>query len=190
LVEIYPRRGALVRGPSPGDIRDAYLVRAELEGLAAEIATARITAEQLDSLRQAEDEFRETIREAFELTIGDQVHENLGWGRANHRFHQAILDAAETPFLVSTIEHVYGVVPRNLTWRAIRSRTGLEANVQQHEAIRSAIESGDPLAARAAMRDHIRRSGELIAEWFDNQRLESKDSGVGPRPVGSEPSTV
>jgi DNA-binding GntR family transcriptional regulator len=81
-------------------------------------------------------------------------------------------------------------VPRNLTWRAIRSRSGLEANVQQHEAIRSAIESGDPLAARAAMRDHIRKSGELIAEWFDNQRLESKESDVGPSPVGSEPSTV
>ena len=185
LVEIYPNRGALVRGPSPGDIRDAYRVRAELEGLAAEIATTKITEEQLETLRQAEAEFRDTIREAFELTIGDQVHENLGWGHANTRFHQAILDAAQTPFLVSTIEHVYSVVPRNLTWLAIRSRAALRANIQQHEAIRRSIEAGDSLLAREAMRDHIRRSGDLIAEWFNNQQAKSED-GVGGDASGSE----
>ncbi len=38
LVEITPRRGAFIRGPSTEEIREAYVVRAELEGLAAELA--------------------------------------------------------------------------------------------------------------------------------------------------------
>src|SRR5581483_10873398 len=38
LVELRPNRGALVRDVSPREIRDAYEVRAELEGLAAELA--------------------------------------------------------------------------------------------------------------------------------------------------------
>src|SRR4051795_13053654 len=46
LVELRPHRGALVRGLSPREIRDAYEVRAELEGLAAELAAARIHHEQ------------------------------------------------------------------------------------------------------------------------------------------------
>ena len=31
MIDLQPRRGALVRGPSPRDIREAYVVRAELE---------------------------------------------------------------------------------------------------------------------------------------------------------------
>ena len=38
LVEMLPRRGALVRGPSAREVREAYEVRAELEGLAASLA--------------------------------------------------------------------------------------------------------------------------------------------------------
>src|SRR3954451_8950118 len=50
LVEVQPRRGALVRAPSAREIRAAYEVRAELEGLAAELAARRIHQEQLDLL--------------------------------------------------------------------------------------------------------------------------------------------
>ena len=61
LVELQPHRGALVRGPSAREIRDAYEVRAELEGLAAELAAQRIHQAQLDGLHEAQSEFRETL---------------------------------------------------------------------------------------------------------------------------------
>jgi DNA-binding GntR family transcriptional regulator len=189
LVEIYPHRGALVRGPTPANIREAYLVRAELEGLAAELATTQITEDQLDTLRQAEQEFRDGIHQAFDVTIGDRVHENFGWGHANHRFHQAILDAANAPLLVSLIDNVYGVVPRNMTWSAIRSKRDLEENIRQHQAIRTAIEARDPAAARDAMRDHIRRSGELIAQWFEAKQPASEDGQMPDAGAESSPTS-
>lgn len=38
IIVLHPRRGALVQGTSAREIRDACLVRAELEGYAAELA--------------------------------------------------------------------------------------------------------------------------------------------------------
>src|SRR5205823_5718565 len=38
IVQLEPRRGARVRGPSAREVREAYEVRAELEGLAAMLA--------------------------------------------------------------------------------------------------------------------------------------------------------
>src|SRR6266516_393873 len=38
MIEARPRRGLRVKGPEPGYIRDGYLIRGELEGLAAWLA--------------------------------------------------------------------------------------------------------------------------------------------------------
>ena len=57
LVEVQPHRGALVRAPSAREIRDAYEVRAELEGLAAQLAAERIHHEQLDALHEVQTQF-------------------------------------------------------------------------------------------------------------------------------------
>jgi DNA-binding GntR family transcriptional regulator len=54
IVSLLPNRGALVRGPTLKEIREAYAVRAELEGLAARLAASRVSAADLDRLRQAE----------------------------------------------------------------------------------------------------------------------------------------
>jgi len=178
LVQVFPHRGALVRGPSPREIREAYLVRAELEGLAAELATEHRTPEALERLREAEEAFRRTAALALEITSGDRVRGDYGWGHANDLFHQAVLDAAGVPLLLRTIEALHRVVPRNLTWSAIRTRRLLEDNVHQHEAIRAAIERGDAAGARAAMTAHIKRSGELIAEWFELQQGEREREAV------------
>jgi DNA-binding GntR family transcriptional regulator len=172
MVQVFPHRGALVRGPSPRDIREAYLVRSELEGLAAELASANRTPESLERLWRAEEAFRQTAASALELTLGDDVRGDYGWGHANDMFHYAVLDAADVPVLRRTIEDLHRVVPRNLTWSAIRNRRLLEENVRQHEAVRAAIESGDAAAARATMAGHIKRSGDLIAEWFEKRQRE------------------
>src|SRR5262245_64442056 len=52
LVELQPHRGAVVRGLSSREIRDAYEVRATLEALAARLAAERVSREQLKRLEQ------------------------------------------------------------------------------------------------------------------------------------------
>lgn len=168
LVEVFPHRGALVRSPSPRTIREAYLVRAELEGLAAELATQRLTRPQLEQLRGAEEGFRRSVERALagaDLRDG----EDHGWGAANDLFHDAVLNAAGIDILRRQIADLHRAVPRNLTWRAIETRPLLEDNLHQHTEVRGAIEAGDAAAARRAMTVHVRRSGELVASWFERQ---------------------
>lgn len=177
LVEVIAHRGALVSGPSPRDIREAYMVRGELEGLAAEIATERLTLDDLETMRAAEHTFREASER---VTAGPAAAEHdFGWANANDQFHEAILHAANVHILTESIHGLHRVVPRNLTWSAIRSPRLLAENVDQHARIRAAMEVGDAGLARAAMRAHIRRSGELIAEWFE-LRLESEGQSQEP----------
>ncbi|MFY1636873.1 GntR family transcriptional regulator [Solwaraspora sp. WMMB335] len=64
LIEVVPHRGAVVRVPAPWEVREAYEVRAELEGLACERAVSRITDDVLDELREANTLLRRTERAA------------------------------------------------------------------------------------------------------------------------------
>jgi DNA-binding GntR family transcriptional regulator len=61
LVEMRPKRGALVRMPNARDVREAYEVRAELEGLAARVAATRLHDEELQRLREAQELFRRSV---------------------------------------------------------------------------------------------------------------------------------
>jgi DNA-binding GntR family transcriptional regulator len=61
LVEVQPNRGALVRRPTAREVREAYEVRAELEGLAASLAASRIRDDELRTLRTAQELFRQSV---------------------------------------------------------------------------------------------------------------------------------
>ena len=54
LVSFVPNRGVRVRTLSREELREAFLVRAELESLATELATPRITADGVAALDEAE----------------------------------------------------------------------------------------------------------------------------------------
>jgi DNA-binding GntR family transcriptional regulator len=171
LVQLLPNRGAVVRGPSARDIREAYVVRAELEGLAAELAAGNINDRDLRRLRDAEQLFRRCVRPL--VTGGGNVHERWtdesDWVRANDLFHQAILDAAGNARLSATIADIHQSFPRRLTWAALAgSARLLEENVAQHAAILAAIEEQHPAEARRRMVDHVRSAGELISRHFES----------------------
>src|SRR5437868_11616975 len=57
LVSFVPNRGVRVRTISRDELHEAFMVRAELEGLATEVAAARMTAEDLAELEEAELQF-------------------------------------------------------------------------------------------------------------------------------------
>ena len=52
LVQLVPNKGAFVTGISEKDVRDIYLIRARLEGLAARMAAKNITPELLDAMEE------------------------------------------------------------------------------------------------------------------------------------------
>jgi DNA-binding GntR family transcriptional regulator len=170
LVELLPNRGAVVRGPSAREIREAYEVRAELEGLAAELAAGRISDRDLLRLREAQALFRESVATliARRARRPEPWRDESVWVRANDLFHQAILDAAGNARLSDTIADLHRSFPRDLTWAALsQSSRLLEENVVQHEAILEAIEQRDPAEARRRMIEHVRSAGELVTLRFE-----------------------
>jgi DNA-binding GntR family transcriptional regulator len=170
LVELLPNRGAVVRGPSAREIREAYEVRAELEGLAAELAAGRISDRDLLRLREAQALFRKSVETLIARRARRRApwKDESVWVRANDLFHQAILDAAGNDRLSDTIADLHRSFPRDLTWTALsQSSRLLEENVEQHEAVLEAIEQRDSAEARRRMIEHIRSAGELVTLHFE-----------------------
>jgi DNA-binding GntR family transcriptional regulator len=171
LVSVQPNRGAVVRGPSTRDIREAYAVRAELEGLAAELAVPHIGDAQLDQLREAERLFRHSIEEVIEeRRRGVERHWSTesDWERANNLFHGVIQEAAGNRQLLNAIAHLHQRFPRDLTWSALSHSSHLLAeNIDQHRRILVAIEARDATQARLTMTEHVRAAGELIARRLE-----------------------
>ena len=171
VIELIPRRGAVVRWPTARDVREAYQVRAELEGLAAELAASWIRHDQLGRLREAENLFRRSVKELAKPGTRQQgdAHDEV-WFQANSLFHDVVQEAAANERLRTAISDLHRSFPRNLTWAALRENVRLlDENIEQHQRIRESIESGDGELARREMRDHVHRSGELVVDWFERQ---------------------
>jgi DNA-binding GntR family transcriptional regulator len=128
--------------------------------MAASLAATWITDEHLTQLRDAEALFRRAIEDTQPGT----------WARANDQFHEAVLAAAGNERLRRTIRDLHKAFPRRVTWGALEAdSTLLTENVEQHHAVLVAIEARDPDAARAAMRRHVLRAGELITRWVERR---------------------
>jgi DNA-binding GntR family transcriptional regulator len=175
VVVLEPHRGAVVRGTTPREVREADLVRAELEGLAAELATAHVTDDELSRLHDAQDLFGRSIQAEIEKRRSGEAAapwsaEN-DWERANNLFHDVIQQAAGNRQLLLAISHLHRSFPRHLTWAALsRSSHLLGENVEQHNRILAALEHRDPPAARTEMGAHVRAAGELVAVLLERAR--------------------
>ncbi|MGH3277090.1 MAG: GntR family transcriptional regulator [Streptosporangiaceae bacterium] len=168
MIEARPRRGVRVKGPDPGYIREGYLIRAELEGLAARLAAARRSPEQLEDLQRAWSSFRTTITRAF--ADDSRVDARAAWVCDHNQFHELIHEASGADRLAQLIGALNLTLPRNLSIEALRVGGTLAENLRQHELVLAAIELRSEQVAEAAMKEHIRRSGELIADWFARQQ--------------------
>jgi len=172
IAQVEHNRGAIVRGPTARELREAYEVRAELEGLAAELAAMRILDEQLARLHEAQRLFRRSIETLISRRRRGRNQprwdDDSDWVRGNDLFHQVIQEAAANAQLLRTVADLHRIFPRALTWSALsESSPLLEENVRQHDGILEAIEARDPGESRRRMVEHVRSAGELIAHRFE-----------------------
>jgi DNA-binding GntR family transcriptional regulator len=186
VIEVIPRRGALIRTPTTKEIRDAYLVRSELEGLAADLAARWIHDEQISELRRADEMFSRAVHDfVANKATGPtpSLSADVDWIRANDLFHEVIFEAAGNDLLTKLIGDLHQVFPRQLTWLALsRDSHLLSSNAVQHRQIREAIERRDSVAARDLMTNHIQRAGELVViniERGRETRPETNQSSIG-----------
>ncbi|TQM45048.1 GntR family transcriptional regulator [Pseudonocardia cypriaca] len=167
LIEVLPRRGAVVRVPAPWEVREAYEVRAELEGLACVRAVGEIASEQLDELRRTIDVLRED-------PPGNDAPTSPTTGSpttvANDRFHALIHEVAGNERLARTIRDINDAFPRNVSALVLQDNPRLRANnVDQHERIVEALAANDAELARQLMREHVVAAGDALARWYERR---------------------
>lgn len=179
VVQHRPNQGAIVLAPNARDIRDAYQVRAELEGLAISLAAEWITDEQIERMRRAQRKFAGAVDKliAARKTNAKAPFRNVpSWVESNDEFHGVVIEASGNRRLKQMIQDLHLGFTRNIMLAALTmDGRRMRENVSQHEAILSAIGRHDAAEARKAMTHHILRSGELAVWW-----LESQGRLVGP----------
>lgn len=165
LVSFVPNRGVRVRTLSRDELREAFLVRAELESLATELAVPRMTPERLAELDAAEQRFSELTVE-LRRKARNGVEDNplaVEWMRANYAFHDVIYAAAEAPYVERLAKSARRTFVGQIIWVPRPELDELyERNDGEHRAIREAIAAGSATGARLLAREHVLHSWELL----------------------------
>jgi DNA-binding GntR family transcriptional regulator len=149
LIEHWPHRGAVVRRLGEREIRELFLIRIEMEALAARLAAG---ADAPD--RRAR--FVASIRPIY----ADAPRNACDYLKENAAFHDAVMALADNLQLRE--------LAARLRLPLIMAQVGdvltpavLEASVREHRSIAQAILERDPEAASARMRAHLERAARV-----------------------------
>lgn len=124
-------------------------VRRLLEPAATELATRRMSDEDLDELGTILDEL------PGEPSVDELVANDL-------RFHRAIAAGAHNPALTSLLESLSAPTVRARVWRGLTQEGAVAHTREQHAAIHRAMVSRQPEVARAWAAVHV--AG--VEEWL------------------------
>jgi DNA-binding GntR family transcriptional regulator len=149
LIEHWPHRGAIVRRLTEREIRELFLIRIEMEALAARLAAVADASDR-----------RAGFVAATKPIYSDAPRNPCDYLKENAAFHDAVTVLADNLEL------------RDLAGRLqlplIMAQVGdvltppvLEASVREHRLIAAAIVDRDPAAASARMREHLERAAAL-----------------------------
>lgn len=142
--------GAMVASLSLEDVLALYVVREDLEGLAARLAAVRCPPGLVDQL----DDLNSAMRDAVErVDVTGLSTLNLSW-------HRALRTGAANPYLerfLNQVEHAVRRLPATTLVHPGRS----EEVLAEHDAISRAVQARDGDAAEREARAHMRRAREI-----------------------------
>lgn len=167
LIEIHPRRGAVVRVPVPWEVRETYEVRAALEALAARRAATRLSARTIAQMREANDAFYALARAAADGSAPVRGKDVLDAAN-DYALHSTIHAAAMNARLQHMLDDIHLSYPRNVPAMLLRENAEhREGNYREHVAIIDALAAEDGDRAARLMREHVISTGEQVARWYE-----------------------
>jgi DNA-binding GntR family transcriptional regulator len=152
VLDIEPYRGAVVRRLGRDDVVDLFRIRELLEGEAARLAATRIDEpghrRRLERAITAIDRYRQR---------GDAI----AYMDENSRFHEVLVDLSGNKLLARLIGQLQ-VHAFRLLIRRLVDEAAVTDSITEHDQVAKAVLAGDARAAERAMRNHVRRSGEMV----------------------------
>lgn len=135
-------RSLIVASLDHNQLAELYVVRAELEGLAAQLAAQHASAEEIRVLREMVENDRQLIGQPDALA------------RANRRFHRQLHLASHNRYLVQQLDLVHRSMALLVATSLSAEGRSVKA-INEHDAIVTAIEARDGTVAGQALRTHI-----------------------------------
>jgi len=163
LVELQPHRGAVAVQLAAQDIADTFEVIAGLEGLAGELAAARITAAELAEIRALHQS----------MAIAHARRDLPVYYRRNAEIHDRINVAARNPVLARTYRTV------NARLQALRFRSNFDARnweraMQEHERMVELLAARDGPRLRKVLIAHLEHKRDAVLEQVASRALQAR----------------
>jgi DNA-binding GntR family transcriptional regulator len=151
LVELVPRRGARVAQLSARELVDLFEALSGIEGLAAELAAARMSRVEFEKLRRLQTRIEQR----------HMAKDRLAYFHENHELHIAIVRCSGNSAIVDIHARLIARV-RRARYQAILSEARWNAAVDEHAQILGALEKRDARQAGELMRAHVAHTGEVV----------------------------
>jgi DNA-binding GntR family transcriptional regulator len=148
LVVVRPNAGARVVSLSTRDVRELYEIRESLEALACQLATQRVTEDDLDAL---------------DALLAEHERDPSA-GRASSRlasapdFHTAVIRASGSNQLINLLCGELFDLMRVYRYRSSGEEGRTPDAFREHREIAAAMRARDAVRAAELMRQHVRRS--------------------------------
>ncbi|GAA4913113.1 GntR family transcriptional regulator [Nesterenkonia rhizosphaerae] len=158
LVQIRPKQGTYVTELSITELAERFEVMAELEGMAARLASRRIDALALQQLREALSECEEYAHAA----------DPDGYYYANARFHGIVYDSSGNEYLRQQAWALKRILQ---PYRRLQLRVPdrMRRSLAEHQQIAEAVANGDATGAERAAREHVlvqvKEFSQLVSTW-------------------------
>ncbi|MFQ5437846.1 MAG: GntR family transcriptional regulator [Paracoccaceae bacterium] len=135
-------RSLIVASLDHNQLAELYVVRSELEGLAARLAAQHATREEVHVLEAM-------VEHDFGL-----VDDPALLSRANRRFHRQIHLASHNRYLIGQLDLVHRSMALLATTSLAAKGRGVKA-IDEHRAVVAAIAAGDGETANNALKQHL-----------------------------------
>ncbi|MET2830554.1 GntR family transcriptional regulator [Mesorhizobium shangrilense] len=150
LVLSVPQRGYFVSATSAADFFHLHEFRLHSEILSVRMAAVRITPAQLAEFAALMSEARAGV---------DERQPDINWHLGiDERMHRLVAQASGNHYLAQALTRLYALSVRSL-YVSHMPVTLMQDELDNFDAIRSALEAHDPDRAERAMRDHLTISG-------------------------------
>lgn len=145
-IEIIPQVGCKVRLPDVNEARESFLIRAVLEGFAAELATQNRTTGDMEQLK-----------EIYQKSISAAQRDNpKEYAMYNKELHLKIVQMAHMKTLMDLLQGFW----ENVSFQAASADFLLErhdVSIKEHGEILTAMQNGKAMEARKLLEEHLRK---------------------------------
>ncbi len=159
LIDVRPRRSAIVPEMSAERLYEMFEVMAELEAMCGQLAARRIRPEELEQLQEA--------HRACEVARDEGDPDT--YYQLNEVFHRRIYEASHNGFLA---EQAMALHRRLRPYRRLqlRVRNRMSTSFSEHAEIVAAIVEGDGAKVADTLRAHVVMQGERFTDLVSTLR--------------------